>query len=57
MRLKQILINLVKNALKFTFKGMVKILATYNVADEMLEVHVIDNGKGIRQEEMSSLFK
>ena len=57
VRLKQILINLVKNALKFTYKGMVKIAATYNEADEMLEVHVIDNGKGIRQEEMSSLFK
>ena len=57
IRLKQILINLVKNALKFTLRGTVQLVATYNQAAEMLEVSVIDNGKGIRPEEMSSLFK
>ena len=57
IRLKQILINLVKNALKFTLKGFVKIIAAYDEDMETLEIHVIDNGKGIKAEEMSSLFK
>lgn len=57
LRLKQILINLVKNAVKFTIRGNIKIAATYNESAEMLEVAVIDNGKGIRPEEMSSIFK
>ena len=46
-----------KNALKFTRKGFVKIIAAYDENKEMLEVHVLDNGKGIKPEEMSSLFK
>ena len=50
------MINLVKNALKFTNKGFVKIVAAFNKDVDMLEVHVIDNGKGIREEEMSTLF-
>lgn len=50
------MINLVKNALKFTVKGFVKIVVAYNKDADMLEVHIIDNGKGIREEEMSTLF-
>ena len=58
IRFQQILINLVKNALKFTAKnGYVKIVPIYNQASEMLKVHVIDNGKGIRQGDMDKLFQ
>ena len=48
---------MVKNAIKFTQRGFVKIIANYDDDTEMLEVHVIDNGKGIKPEEMSSLFR
>ena len=57
IRLKQILINLVKNALKFTKKGNIKIVAAYNDIEEMLTVHVVDNGKGISQGDIKKLFK
>ena len=49
LRLKQILINLVKNALKFTKKGHIKLIAAYDESAQMLRVHIIDNGKGIAQ--------
>ena len=57
IRLKQILINLVKNALKFTKKGNVKIVAAYDKNTEMLKVHIVDNGKGIKHGDTKKLFK
>ena len=48
VRLKQVLINLVKNALKFTRKGKIRVVMTFDSEEEMLKVHVIDTGKGIR---------
>lgn len=57
LRLKQVLINLVKNALKFTKYGTVKILVSYDQVSEMLKVIVIDSGKGIEKDEMQHLFK
>ena len=47
IRLKQILINLTKNALKFCSYGKITIKAAYDISEEMLKVHVIDTGKGI----------
>ena len=54
--MKQILINLVKNALKFTQNGLIKILASYDEEEQMLKIHVVDNGVGIRSEDMNKLF-
>jgi len=47
---------LTKNALKFSLRGTVRIIAAYDKEQQKLRVHVHDNGKGIRKEEMSKLF-
>ncbi len=52
IRLQQILINLTKNALKFCLKGTVNILMTYDECDQMLKVMVIDDGRGIKAEDI-----
>ena len=46
-RFKQVLINLVKNAIKFTTRGSIKILTSYDEEEEMLLVQVKDTGAGI----------
>lgn len=56
IRLIQILINLIKNALKHTKNGSIKVLASYNYIEQMLVMHVIDSGRGIRHEDISLLF-
>ena len=46
-RFKQVLINLVKNALKFTKKGFIRIFASYQPEKSELTVSVKDTGAGI----------
>ena len=70
IRIKQIIINLVNNAVKFTKQGMVKLEISYenindknindkNIDDEkiMLKVCVMDTGIGIKKEDMGKLFQ
>ena len=57
IRLKQVLVNLTKNALKFSFNRWVKIRACYDPLNELLKVEVVDNGLGISAAQMSKLFK
>ena len=42
VRLKQVLVNLTKNALKFSPMQQIKIMASYSEQTQMLEVHVSD---------------
>lgn len=56
-RLKQILINLIGNAIKFTEKGKVTINVSYIKETNKLVVKVIDTGIGISRENMANLFK
>ena len=56
IRLKQVLVNLTKNALKFSFKQWVKIKACFDPFNERLVVHVIDNGRGISNTNMEKMF-
>jgi signal transduction histidine kinase len=54
-RIRQILINLMSNAIKYTKKGHVKIVATKR-SEETIEFRVEDTGVGIDRSDMESLF-
>lgn len=61
IRVRQILINLIGNAVKFTLKGFIKIEADYlnldlkeNTVD--IEVLISDSGIGIPEEQLSEIF-
>jgi signal transduction histidine kinase/AmiR/NasT family two-component response regulator len=57
-RLKQVLINLVGNAVKFTDQGRVTIRASYeNEPEGRLKVAVIDTGAGIADDARDRLFQ
>jgi PAS domain S-box-containing protein len=56
-RLRQILLNLVSNAVKFTEKGNVQIVARFLANDSTLEVEVADTGIGIAREQQGRLFE
>src|SRR5690606_25137471 len=59
-RLKQILINLVGNAIKFTEKGSVKITASKIIKDLKsiwVKISVADTGIGIEKSKLKDIFK
>jgi two-component system CheB/CheR fusion protein len=56
-RLRQILFNLVSNAIKFTAEGKVEIIARVLANERALEVEVSDTGIGISEEQQGSLFQ
>lgn len=55
-RLKQIIVNLCSNAIKFTHEGSVSLLATYNKSDNRLLISVSDTGLGISEEDQQHIF-
>jgi len=52
-----VLINLLKNALKFTRQGKITIEACYILSQHQLQVKIIDTGVGIESSEAEKLFK
>lgn len=55
-RLKQILINLCSNALKFTDKGSISLIVRCEVLTEKLFIKVLDTGIGVKEEQLDKLF-
>ncbi len=56
-RLKQALVNLAGNAVKFTTNGVVQIVAGCDFEKQQMFFRVIDNGIGISPEQMKRIFK
>ena len=56
-RLRQILLNLISNAVKFTEEGSVHIIARFLPSDSALEIEVADTGIGISTEQQGRLFQ
>lgn len=57
VRLKQMLINLAGNAIKFTHEGDITIIISSNLESQTICFKVIDSGIGMTEEEMSRIFK
>ncbi len=56
LRLEQVLINLIGNALKFTEKGTVTVAARENSKDGGLKIIVRDTGIGIHEDQIRRIF-
>lgn len=56
VRLKQIIINLCNNAVKFTEKGNVEVTVSCDFVREIFRVEVKDTGIGITEEQIDKIF-
>ena len=56
-RIRQILLNLVSNAVKFTDRGQVRLITRYDAAGGVLRIEVADSGAGIPTEKQARLFQ
>ncbi|MCR5212041.1 MAG: response regulator [Lachnospiraceae bacterium] len=56
IRIRQVMLNLINNAIKYTHAGSVSIDVSYENEAEMLCVIVSDTGIGIRNEDLNKLF-
>ncbi len=55
-RLRQALLNLVGNAIKFTSEGNVRVIAECDRQEETLTLHVSDSGIGMTPRELENIF-
>lgn len=59
VRIKQCILNLLTNAIKYTKKGLIQFLIDYEKVNDntlLLTVHVKDTGCGIKKDDMEKLF-
>jgi PAS domain S-box-containing protein len=56
-KIKQIVLNLLSNALKFTPQGSVAIHLEYDGAEEQISIAVTDTGIGISEENQKTIFE
>ncbi len=57
IRVRQVMLNLINNAIKYTPDGYVSIELTYEHSSELLGVEVSDSGIGIKEEDLGKLFE
>ncbi|WP_330646988.1 ATP-binding protein (plasmid) [Thioclava litoralis] len=55
-RLRQVLMNIIGNGIKFTRNGVVQIELEYAMAGQSLEIRVIDSGIGISRADQERIF-
>ena len=56
IRIRQVMLNLINNAIKYTPKGKVSVSVSFDRDKQMLCVSVADTGIGIREEDIGKLF-
>jgi signal transduction histidine kinase len=56
-KIKQIVVNLLSNALKFTHEGSVRISASYRTRDRMVLLSITDSGVGIAPGDQAKVFE
>jgi len=56
VRVRQILLNLVSNAVKFTHEGSITVRGRANAANGMVQISVIDSGIGIAEDDLLYIF-
>jgi PAS domain S-box-containing protein len=57
LRLRQILLNLVRNAIKFTPRGSIKVTTSYLPEENLMRFDIADTGIGISKEDQCRLFQ
>ncbi len=56
IRVRQVMLNLINNAIKYTHEGSVSVDVSFDWQEQMLQVKVEDTGIGIREEDINKLF-
>jgi CheY-like chemotaxis protein/HPt (histidine-containing phosphotransfer) domain-containing protein len=56
VKLRQVLINVLGNAIKFTAKGYVSLRITTSLKNKMLWFEIQDSGLGVRKEDIPAMF-
>ena len=56
-KLRQVLINIIGNAIKFTEQGGIRVLTRLNRATGQLEIEVVDTGIGIPRDQLERIFR
>ncbi len=56
IRIRQVMLNIINNAIKYTEKGSVKVNVSYDRDQEILLVSVSDTGIGIKPEDIDKLY-
>ena len=57
IRIRQIMLNIINNAIKYTQKGGIKIDASFDRTSDRLKIVVSDTGIGIRPEDMDIIYQ